>query len=664
MRSKECLNFVSKYLSLAVLVSFGFFLVSCSTQAKEKHIKRGEEYLNNRKFDEASMEFRAAIDIDEDSADAHWGLARSYENLGQFNETVQELRTVVKLTPNNLDANVKLGNYLLAFEPPLFDETEKILRHVFSRDPNFIEGHILKASLLSTQGKPENEVLELLNYAISLKPDRTESYASLSRFYIKVNKLPEAEEALKKGISVNPQAVVGYLEYARFLTYGERYPEAETQFLKAIEVAPRNIEAIDSIASFYVTQKQFDKAEKSYKDLIQIQENSPESRMALGTFYTSINRDNEAVEIFTGIVNEFSEYVRARYRLGDIYLDRKEIDKVKEQIDVLLAINDRDFDALIIRVRLSLLENRADDAVKDLEEILKSKPNRKDALFYMSQAQIELGQIEQARAFMGDLVKYHPNFLRVNLLKIQASLAAGESELALRQSNELIQTLSEAKQNSDNSEDSLSDLKIRALTARGLANLQLGKITIAQKDLFDVANFSPNSASALVNLAKIRIAEKNFDGALELYEKALTIDSGDFDALSGTVNVLIRQNQGELARTKIDRSISENANFSYVLSALHYLKADVYMAERNLDSAETELKKTIELDENYLPAYSAYATLLIQRNQTDAAIEKFQSIVDKKAFCFCLHAYRNFGRFAFKRLRSRKKLSQGFRDRA
>lgn len=630
MRRQECLSFISRFLLLTVLLGFGFFLISCNTKAKEHHITRGEEFLQKRKFQEAMMEFRAAIDIDSDSAEAHWGLARSYESLGQFAETVEELRKTIELNQNNLDAKVKLGNYLLTFNPPQFDQTERLLKDIFARNPNFIEGHILKAGLLSTQGKPEQEVLDVLNHAISLEPNRTESYVSLSRFFIKNNKIAEAEDAIKKGISVNPNSAVGYLEYAKFLIYDKRTADAEAQFLKAVEVEPKNIEALDSMAKFYLDQKQFDKAEKAYKELVQVEENSPESRLALGSFYSSINRNDEAIKVFEGILTEFPQYVRARYRLGDVYLERKETAKVREQIEKLLAINDSDAEALILRVRANMQENKTEDAVKDLEEVLKKKPNQKDALFYMTQAHIELGNIEQARAFIGDLTKYYPNFLRAQLLKIQASLSAGESELALRQSNELMQTLKDATPDSENSEDSIKDLQIRALTARGLANLQLGKIAIAQKDLSDVANFLPNSSAAIVNLAKIYVAERNFSEAMNLYEKALAADSKNFDALNGLVNVLTRQKQLDQARAKIDSSIQQNAGQNTTLAALHYLKSDTFLSENNLQAAEEELKTTIALDENYLPAYSMYATILIEKNQTDAAIEQFKKVIERK----------------------------------
>ena len=75
-----------------------------------------------------------------------------------------------------------------------------ILDDIFARDANFIEGHILKASLLSAKGRPETEVLDVLNNAISLNPNRTESYLSLSRFFMKLGKPADAEKAIQKGI--------------------------------------------------------------------------------------------------------------------------------------------------------------------------------------------------------------------------------------------------------------------------------------------------------------------------------------------------------------------------------------------------------------------------------------------------------------------------------
>jgi tetratricopeptide (TPR) repeat protein len=627
--NRECQNFSFRFLLLSALC--GLFLVSVScNQSKDTHLARGEEYLQTRKFQEAVMEFRSAAEIDKNSAQAHWGLARAYENLGQFTETLDELRKTVEIAPENLDANAKLGNYFLLTQPPMIDEAGKILEQIFARDDKFIEGYILKASILAAQKKPETEIVEVLNEAIALDPSRTESYLSLARFFMSKDKAAEAENAIKKGIAVNPNVASGYLEYGRFLDYASRAPEAEAQFKKAIEVEPVNIEAREAQAEFYLAARQYEKAENAYKELVQIQENSSESRLQLGNFYAVIGREDEALKVFNEILAETPAYVRARYRLGEIHLDRKENDKVNEQIEVLLSINDDDTEALMLRARIKLQENKAEEAVKDLEEILKKLPSQKDALFYMTQARLALGQTDQARAFIGDLEKYHPNFLKTKLLKIQAAFSAGEPEAALRQANELYELARNSFPNAEMDAQALQELRVRAQSARGLAYLELGKIAEAKADLQEIVKLSPNSSGALVNLAKVFAAEGNLVESLNLYEKGLAADDKNFDALSGAVNVLVAQKQTAGAHAKIDQSLQKNAGKADISAALHYLKSQIYAAENNSAAAEIELKKSIEADESYLPAYSGYAALLAGRDQADEAVAQYKKVLEKK----------------------------------
>ena len=91
-----------------ILSSFAVAVSStgCANPAKAKadHVKKGEAYLKDSKFQEASLEFRNAIQIDDKLADAHWGLARAFEGLERFPEMLDELRKTVSLDQNNLEA--------------------------------------------------------------------------------------------------------------------------------------------------------------------------------------------------------------------------------------------------------------------------------------------------------------------------------------------------------------------------------------------------------------------------------------------------------------------------------------------------------------------------------------------------------------------------------
>jgi tetratricopeptide (TPR) repeat protein len=629
MRITECQIFKFRSLLLTALCCL-FVFTSCSSHSKEAYLQRGEEYLQKRKFHDAAMQFRAAADIDSSSAQAHWGLARAYENLGQFNETIDELRKVVELNADNLEAKSKLGNYFLLVQPPLTGEAEGMLRDIFAKDTNYIEGHVLKASIQAAQARPEKEVLDVLNGAIAIDQNRTETYLSLARYYMTLDKAAEAEEAIKKGIAVHQGAALGYMEYGRFLTYAQRSPEAEAQFKKAIEVETSNIEAREAIAEYYLGERRYENAEQAYKELVEIQENSPEARVQLGDFYAQIQRDDEAIGIFTGILADAPEYVRARYRLAEIYLERKESAKVYEQLEVLFSINDNDVEALMLRARVELQENKAAEAIKDLEDILKKQPSQRDALYYMAQAQLALGKLDQAKAFIADLERYHPTFLKAKLLKVQVSFAAGDTEAALKQANELYELAKSSYPTAEMDAQALMSLRVQAQTARGLAYLDLGKLAEARADLDAIVKMSPNSAGAMINLAKVSLTEKNMAEALSLYERALNADGKSFDALSGMVKVLNSQKQYAQSHAKVEKALQENEGRADTVPSLRYLNAEIFTAEKNFASAEAELKKAIEIDENYLPAYSAYASLLVSQGQTDSAIAQYQAIVARK----------------------------------
>ena len=94
----ECQKFRFSLL-LAVFFGLALVLTSCS-DSKQKHLNRGEDLLKQRKFQESVMEFRAAADIDKSSAEAHWGLVRAQEGLGDINETISELHKVLDLNPS------------------------------------------------------------------------------------------------------------------------------------------------------------------------------------------------------------------------------------------------------------------------------------------------------------------------------------------------------------------------------------------------------------------------------------------------------------------------------------------------------------------------------------------------------------------------------------
>jgi tetratricopeptide (TPR) repeat protein len=60
------------------------------------------------------------------------------------------------------------------------------------------------------------------------------------------------------------------------------------------------------------------------------------------------------------------------------------------------------------------------------------------------------------------------------------------------------------------------------------------------------------------------------------------------------------------------------------------LKAQVYGSQQNVQGAESELRKTLEIDPDYIAAYSALAAFFINTRQEDRAIAEFKKILERQ----------------------------------
>ncbi|HKP72951.1 MAG TPA: tetratricopeptide repeat protein, partial [Pyrinomonadaceae bacterium] len=436
MNHKECPRSGNGRSLLSVLLALlivALATAACSNpeKAKAEHVRRGEAYLTEKKFQEASLEFRNAVQIDNKLAQAHWGLARAYEGMGQYTQAFEELRATAELDPNNLEARVRLGNYyIVAFQQSkddkLRDEAKRLYEEVLAKDPNNIEGHILKATVLYASGKSE-EALASLNRAVELNPNRTESLMSLALYYRQVGDAAKAEEVYKRALAANDRSALAHLEYAKFLVSQNRKDVAEAEFRRAAEVEPENRDARSTLAKFYLANKQFDRAEEAYKALADLDRDRPEGQAVLADFYSAVGRSDEAVKIYQDIVAKSPEYVRARYRLAELMLQRGDYAGMGAQVEEALKKNANDREALLLRARLRLNQDRPKDAIEDLKQVLKIEPRDQAGLYFMAEANFRAGQMEQARIFAGDLEKNYPEYLPAKLMQVQINLAAGDN---------------------------------------------------------------------------------------------------------------------------------------------------------------------------------------------------------------------------------------------
>jgi tetratricopeptide (TPR) repeat protein len=617
----------------AFLIAAALLMGACTTpeKAKAQHVARGQALLKEKKFQEASLEFRSALQIDDKLADAHWGLANAYEGLQRYQEAFEEMRLTAELDPNNLDVRVRLGNYYLVGSKQssaAITEAERLAKEVLEKDPNHIEGHILMGSVLFAQDKKPEAFAEL-NHAVELNPKRVESYLSLARFYVLTKDIATAEATYQRAISVSGGSALAHYEYGKFLVGANRLDVAESEFQQAVQVDPKNREARFILASFYLVNKRFDKAEEAYKALAELDKDKPEGRSVLADFYSATGRLDEAIAIYKEVVAKSPDYTQARYRLAEIMLNRGDLAGAKSEVDTVLKHDAADRQAIILRARIAMQGGQPSDlklAIEDLREVLRQEPNSRAGLYFMAEANFRLGQTEQARVFAADLERNYPDYLAAKLMQVQINMAGGDVKTAMQQAAQLLDRLSKAAPDRDNSPQMLAELRTKTLIAHGSAALQMGDAKTARQDFMSARDAAPNSADIYVNLAVVALAEGKIDEAIGSYNNALTLDGAHFNALRGLINIYAGQKHTDQAHARIDQAIAAHPTNA----SMHFLKGRVYGFEMNAQGAESEFRRALEIDPNYLAAYSALAALFVNTNQQQRAIDEYRKIVERR----------------------------------
>ncbi len=628
MKTRECL-FTSRWFTLGAIALLALALSGCrnAETAKAEHLKRGESLLAEQKYQEALLEFRNALQIDEKSGGAHWGMARAFEGLERYSDAFPSLRRAAELDPNNLDARCKLGHYYLApneLRPDFLQAAERLAQEVFAKDANHIDGHILMSAIRLAQNR-HDEARKYILRAVELNPQRAESQLALARFYAKLGDKENAVAAFNKAIEVGGNSALGYIEYGKFLTQEGRFDQAEAAFRRATEVDPKNRYAHLTLASFYFATKQNDKAEKAFQAMT-VADPSAEGRASLADFYAANGQLEAAANTYQQILQQFPDFERGRSRLGEILLQRGDLAGATAQADALFQKSDATTAAHLLRGRIRLQNNDFRGAMDDLQEALKAEPSLRDGLYYMALAHFRAGQTEQANTYTNDLEQRFPDDLPGKLMRLQLKIANGDTRDGLELANKLLEKIDTAAKQGAILPQVASDLRGRALTARASVYLQAENFAAARNDFNSVRENQPNIPDAYTNLALLARREKRWSEAAGLYEKALAIDNDNFDAWSGYITVagelkILGGVQGRLEQVVAGQP--DNA-------PLQYLRAQAYAAEDKTGEAEGAFQRSLTLDQNYLPAYTGLAALYLNQGQDGRALEQYGKIVARR----------------------------------
>ncbi len=575
--------------------------------AKQQYFASGNRYFEQKKYREAIVEYRNAVNIDPRYGDARLKLATSYLRVGDVGNGLREQVRAADLLPTNNQAQIEAGNLLLL--AGRFEDAKARASRVLQADPSSVHAQILLGNALAGL-KDLDGAIDEVEEALRLDPDRISTYANLGTLQLAQGNRKAAEESFKRAVEKQPTSVPARLALGNFYWTVGQAGDAE-RLLRAVAAdAPDDARVNRAFANFLLSAKRVAEAEPYLVALTKV-DPSPGARLTLADYYIATGRADEAVPLLKSIGASEPSAVAARIRLASIDVRAKRFADAERTVDEVLSGNSSDTEALLLKSTILLARGKVDDAAGLVRTAADTNPRS-------ARAQFALGKMALLQRRPDDAKRAFTETLRLNPRAAEAQTELARVHLTQGAIDTGVDLASQAVKNDP------SSLEARIVLARGLvAKKDLGR---AQEILTALTIAHPKSAEARAQLGFVLAFRGDRVGAVRAFEEALGLDPDYLDATAGLVSLDLAARNFDRARSRVAARVQRTPSDSPVV----LLAGKTYAAVGDAKSAEESMRKAIELDAGNLAAYEALGRLYVQARRLPEALQEFEVLAARQ----------------------------------
>ena len=571
--------------------------------AKREYLESGDRYAAAKKYNEAVVEYRNAIQQDPRFGEARFKLAEAYVQLGDAPNAYREFVRAADLRPDDMTAQIKATQMLLVARE--YESARARIEAALAKHPQNIEAQILRANALAGLKEFDAAVTDI-EAAIKLDPERSISYANLGNLQLARGNRAEAEAAFRKAVDTDPKSIVAHLALANFHWSTGEMKETEGALTNALALDPRHLLANRAMAMMLMATNRAPQAEPYLKAVVEIS-NASAAKLWLADYYRERSREADARKILDGLRNDAASYAQVRLRLASMALAAKDTAGAGKLVDEVVQKNPNDVAGLVAKAKLLILDRQFDQALEKAEAAAAIDAQFADAHLLIGAIRVERQEWEEAAAAYTTVLTLVPRALNARLELVRALLAKGDQDEAVQAAREAV-----------NLQPKSAEARLaltRALIAKGDAAGAESHVDLL------LANF-PKSAPVLVQRGRLLLLKNNPAAARQAFERALDVDATSVEAIAGLVKLDLDAGRPEAARARIESSVNaEPGN-----AALSILAARTFIAANDKDAAEQALRRALDVDSSNLQAYSMLGQLYASSSRLDDARAEFDRL--------------------------------------
>ena len=638
LEAKMILSVRRLRVSLSV-AAFALVLVGCESpeQRAQGYYENGMALLAKGDDFGARIALSTSVKFKSDRVDAWRGLAVADERTKSLPALFGDLRRIVELDPDDIDARVKLARMMVsggasdaalkvleaaneggkpnaalhALKAMILIRTKDVAgaegeaRRSLEIDPSNVDASILMASRKATDGDADG-ALKLLSSLPTTNP-QDKLRITLQKVQVLAQKkdLPQAEALLSALIIENPEAAKALrANLIQLYVSGRDFDNAERELRIAADASVADSKAGMDLVRFLISFKGPKAGRDELIRRIEAGGDVFNYQIALSQIDFAEGHVTEATQQLQNLANNdgnADHKLMAKSKLAEMYVAKKNFPAAEPLIAEILKSDRRNTTGLRLRAAIRIEQKQFDSAISDLREALNEQPKSADLLILMAEAFERSGKNELADRQYADALKASGQNLNVALqyvvfLQRRSDLARAE-DILIRVSDQyrgnvqLLTVLSQIRLSRKNWTGALALAEvIRQLGNNALAD-QIRASALAGQDKI------AESVSAL---------ESAHAAAPDAVQPVVSLTS-DYLRLG-------KADKAEALLQEMLKKFPDNA-------VLLVLMGQTKFAQNKIDDAVKSITAAIAKQPSDPKAYDALANIYISRKNYDAALD-------------------------------------------
>jgi tetratricopeptide (TPR) repeat protein len=646
--------------ALALSLAVAGVLACQDSEAKlGEYLRRGDTYLEEKKFSEAILEYKNVLNIDPNHGPAHYGLARAYLGNNQPRQAYWELQETVRLDPANLDAQLQHGQFLLFGKQEDLEAAVLRAEEVLAKDSSRWEAWVLKGRALESL-KRIDEAASALEKAVEAAPEEaapllllanfrrgqgqkdlaeplyrrlTEvepglaSYAALGAFLASDGaRDAEAEQAYRDALekAEDGKKADAYALLANFLYSRDRFGDAESVLSEGIQKNPGNLDLLYALARFYNARGDTARADQMIIEATKANPSDPKPFLVLSS-YRGLKGDLDgALAAAESALAADPEYRPARLRKAEVLVDigyRRNDAPMKAEgraiVDAVLSMDSADPEARLVKAKIELADGNVSEALVDLRRAVDARPDYAQAHFLLGSALFLQRDLNGARAEVSRALELDAELTDAHQILARIHADSGEHQLAVEVGRRVLQRKPE-------------DATMRILVAQSL--VRLARFEEAAAEIQQIPEAQRDS-EALYALGRVAFLRNDGAAARQHFQRAYEADPYRAEVLRALFDLDLRENRIAESGERVRKALEARPDDAKLVQ----LMGEVALYSGNPAEAESQFKRAIELNPNDLGAYEALARYLMVAGRSREVLSTYEKALESNPGSATLH---------------------------